>query len=42
VAKIDEELINSIMESQKELTSQFYVSWLDPELGRLVDKIYKD
>jgi hypothetical protein len=42
VAKIDEELIRSIMESQKELTSKFYASCLDPKLGRLVDKIYKD
>lgn len=41
VLQIDRELIEAIEESKKELTSQFYVSGLSPEVAKGVDKIYK-
>ena len=41
VAQIDHELIEAIEESKKEFTSQFYVSYFAPTIGKAVDKIYK-
>lgn len=41
VLEMDRELINAILESKKELTSQYKVASLSPENQKFLDEIYK-